>query len=356
MPSSTPSLSVVIASYNYAQFLPAALDSVLALQPAVEKIIVVNDGSTDDSLEVLEDYCDRITLLNLENQGQLGACLSGLAEVETDYVYFLDADDFVSDDFTRVICRELESAPVKIQFQLNGVDEVGQPTGSVFPMFPADYTSEQMQADNRTMGFYQCPPTSGNIFHCKTLRSLNLDSSCKPAHLDATAPLVMPYFGSITTIQQPLAYYRVHGSNSSGWGNPTLKTLKDEVNNFQDTWAVATRVLNLAQPPFADDKPLYLAERELLIAAYENNWWLGGKVLRYIRKLFQTNVPIRNKVLLSAWTLGLLPPFSNYRKSVIKKRRSGTRSPFFRAMVRMLLHPASIFRRQTSSNPQAANA
>lgn len=355
MSSLQPSLSVVIANYNYAHYLPVALDSVLALDPPFEKVIVVNDGSRDNSIEVLEEYRDRITLLDLENQGQLGACLSGLAEVESDYVYFLDADDYVANNFTKVVGKQMETTPVKIQFQLSGVDEFGQTNGSVFPKFPEGYSAEQMQADNTTMGFYQCPPTTGNVFRCETLRSLNLTNQCKPPHLDATAPLVMPYFGTIATVDQPLAYYRVHGSNSSGWGNPTLKTLNDEVNHFKNTWAEAVRILKLEEPPFAGERPLYLVERDLLIAAYENKWWLGGKILRYIRKLFSTNLPARNKLLLSLWTLGLLPPLADYRKSVIRKRRSGARSPFFRALVRVLLHPASFFQKQSPAKPQAVS-
>lgn len=350
MHSTSPSLSVVIANYNYAQYLPYAIDSALAQSPAFEEIVVVNDGSKDESLKVLDAYRDRVTILDIENQGQLGACLVGLDEITSEYVYFLDADDYIDADFTKHVQKALTTSPVKVQFQLQAVDEKGELTGSLFPKFPAGYSSRDMQDDNRSMGFYQCPPTSGNVFRCDTFRSLKLTRHCKPSYLDSTAPLVMPYLGEIATIDQPLGFYRVHGANCYGWDNPSIQTLSREVEHFGDTWAEAVRILNLNEPPFGSDKPLYLRERDLMLAALANDWWLGGKALRFVKKLFATNLPTRNKLMLGAWALSLVLPFERYRQSVIINRRAGSsRSPVLRAIVRAIMHPSTLFRRQDTT-------
>ncbi|MEI7781786.1 MAG: glycosyltransferase [Planctomycetota bacterium] len=86
-------VSVIIPNYNYAQYVCEAIDSVLNQTYKNIEIVVVNNGSTDNSLAVLEKYSKKITLVNQENLGQSGARKSGLEKVTGDYIAFLDADD-----------------------------------------------------------------------------------------------------------------------------------------------------------------------------------------------------------------------------------------------------------------------
>lgn len=90
---SQPLVSVVIPNYNYARFLPEALESVLAqTYPAVE-ILVVDDGSTDDSLQVLREYEGRVRALTPPNGGVARARNLGIRESRGELVAFLDSDD-----------------------------------------------------------------------------------------------------------------------------------------------------------------------------------------------------------------------------------------------------------------------
>ena len=89
-------IAVVVTSYNYREFVADAIDSALAQTRAAEAIIVVDDGSTDGSVELLrERYRNhpQVTLLCGPNTGQLGAFRRGLAAAYADVVCFLDADD-----------------------------------------------------------------------------------------------------------------------------------------------------------------------------------------------------------------------------------------------------------------------
>ena len=86
-------VSVIIPNYNYAQYLGEAIESVLNQTYKNIEIIVVNNGSTDNSLEILEKYSKKISLVNQENLGQSGARKSGLEKATGDYIAFLDADD-----------------------------------------------------------------------------------------------------------------------------------------------------------------------------------------------------------------------------------------------------------------------
>jgi glycosyltransferase involved in cell wall biosynthesis len=86
-------VSVVIPTYNSGRLITQALDSVLAQTLPVDEIIVVDDGSTDDSPRYLQPYLDRILYLTQRNQGVSSARNRGIRESKCDFVAFLDADD-----------------------------------------------------------------------------------------------------------------------------------------------------------------------------------------------------------------------------------------------------------------------
>jgi len=86
-------VSVVIPAYNAAAYVAQAVDSVLAQDYPQVEVIVVNDGSKDDTLDVLRGYGDRIRVIDQANAGPPRARNAGLAAVQGEFVAFLDADD-----------------------------------------------------------------------------------------------------------------------------------------------------------------------------------------------------------------------------------------------------------------------
>ncbi len=87
-------VSVIIPNYNYASYVGQAVESVLTQTYRNVEIIVVNNGSTDHSMEVLSKYASKIILVDQPNLGQSGARNSGLEKSTGDVIAFLDADDF----------------------------------------------------------------------------------------------------------------------------------------------------------------------------------------------------------------------------------------------------------------------
>lgn len=86
-------VSVVIPNYNYANYVREAIDSVLAQDYEDIEIIVIDDGSKDDSRIVLENYGDAITSIFQKNQGVAASRNNGVRASSGEFIAFLDADD-----------------------------------------------------------------------------------------------------------------------------------------------------------------------------------------------------------------------------------------------------------------------
>jgi glycosyltransferase involved in cell wall biosynthesis len=86
-------ISVIIPNYNYAAYVGEAIKSALAQTYSNFEIIVVNNGSEDNSLDVLREFESQIILINQSNMGQSGARNSGIEKSTGDLIAFLDADD-----------------------------------------------------------------------------------------------------------------------------------------------------------------------------------------------------------------------------------------------------------------------
>lgn len=98
---STPRLSLVVPVYNVAPFLPRCLESLSALTPQADEIIVVDDGSTDDCPRILADFAPRLPQMRVirqENGGLSAARNTGLDAARGKYLAFVDSDDFVAPD------------------------------------------------------------------------------------------------------------------------------------------------------------------------------------------------------------------------------------------------------------------
>ena len=89
----TLSIGVVVPTYNRAGFLPETLDAILGQTRPPDAIVVVDDGSTDETPSVLARYAPRVKALRITNSGELVARNTGVAALATDLVAFCDSDD-----------------------------------------------------------------------------------------------------------------------------------------------------------------------------------------------------------------------------------------------------------------------
>jgi glycosyltransferase involved in cell wall biosynthesis len=128
-----PSVSVVISNYNYAEFLPQAIESVQAQTHAPVEIIVVDDGSTDDSRVVLERY--PVHVIHQKNQGQASALDAGVSAASGEIICLLDADDvWLPHKIERVVAAFNYGSDVSwVRHQLELVTADLRPTGALAP-------------------------------------------------------------------------------------------------------------------------------------------------------------------------------------------------------------------------------
>lgn len=115
----SPSVAVIIPTYNRAHLLRQALESVLAQSRPPDEIIVVDDGSTDDTAQTLAGYAPRIRYLRKPNGGVPSALNYGLAATDADFIAFLDDDDLLIPDAIERHCAFLHAHP-DIDFSYSG--------------------------------------------------------------------------------------------------------------------------------------------------------------------------------------------------------------------------------------------
>lgn len=110
-----PLLTVVIPVYNVEKYLRKCLDSVVNQTFKRLKIICVNDGSTDSSLDILKEYASadpRIEIIDKKNGGQSSARNAGLQITKTDYVAFVDSDDWIEPDTYQMTMSHVEDSDI----------------------------------------------------------------------------------------------------------------------------------------------------------------------------------------------------------------------------------------------------
>lgn len=117
-------LTVVVPAYNVEKYLSRCLDSLLHQTQMAHKVIIINDGSIDATPSIAKRYADQypdlFDFISQENHGLGAARNVGIRNAKTDYVTFLDSDDWVPPRFVEIISERLgrETSPVDILFDL----------------------------------------------------------------------------------------------------------------------------------------------------------------------------------------------------------------------------------------------
>lgn len=111
-------VSVIVPVYNASKYLPKCLDSLVSQTIESYEIIIINDGSTDNSLEIINNYKlnKKVKVISTQNNGIGISRNNGLKQAKGKYVLFVDSDDYVSEDFIEKMLKKatLENADIVI--------------------------------------------------------------------------------------------------------------------------------------------------------------------------------------------------------------------------------------------------
>ncbi|MGE5193470.1 MAG: glycosyltransferase family 2 protein, partial [Deltaproteobacteria bacterium] len=208
-------VSIVISSYNYARFLGEAIDSALRQTWPHVEVIVVDDGSTDDSPGVIAKYRNRIIPVVKKNGGMASTQNAGFAASRGDIVVFLDADDaLLPTAIEQAVECFTDPSVVRVQWNMWEIDAHGRRTGGQVP-------GRSLKRGNLrdllvSEGPDACvgPPTSGNAWSRLFLNQvLPIPEAMFRQHSDTFLMTLAPLYGTIEAVAEPLGLYRVHGGN-----------------------------------------------------------------------------------------------------------------------------------------------
>jgi hypothetical protein len=214
--SELPLASIVISSHNYGRYVPHAIDSALSQTYARTEVIVVDDGSTDHSWEVIAGYGERVRPVRKDNGGQASALNAGYRASSGEVVFFVDSDDLLLPTAVEKALPFFGDPRVaKVHWSLWAIDEQGCNTGLLRnPVLPEGDLRDAVIRDG-PYG-YLWPDTTGNAwarsFLEKVLPIPEEEFRTSPdLYLCGLAPL----FGTIGKISEPQGCWRTHSENHS---------------------------------------------------------------------------------------------------------------------------------------------
>lgn len=210
----SPMVSIIIGNYNYGRFLGACINSALAQSYGRVEIVIVDDGSTDNSREILLQYKDRVRIIFQKNGGQAAVFNSGFRACSGDLILFLDSDDLLMSNAAEVIAKQWRSDFSKAHFRMRVINDRGIPQPFCMPR--AELSCGRLDREIADAGRSIAPPTSGNVYARWLLeRILPMPESEWSEGNDGYLNAHAAFAGPILRITPILGYYRVHSSSMS---------------------------------------------------------------------------------------------------------------------------------------------
>jgi glycosyltransferase involved in cell wall biosynthesis len=238
--SDTPLVSIVVPAYNLGHYLAATIESILAQDYPRVELIVIDDGSTDNTREVLARYTGRLHWESQPNAGQVAAMNRGFAMAQGEILSWIGADDLLLPDAASTSVRQLEAHPdiVLTYCDFNQID----PNGRIIRRIRTpDYSYRAMVAK------VICPPGPGAFFRRSAWQATGAWDTSLKIMLDYDYWLRLGLRGPFMRIPKVLALYRIHP------GQETFSRM--DQNKAAEPVRVITRLFELHTLP-ADLPPL----------------------------------------------------------------------------------------------------
>ena len=258
-PGPAPTFSIVTPAYQAAGTIVESVESALAQTVPAHEIIVVDDGSTDGTVDVLEPYRDQIRYIRQENSGTPAALNAGARAATGDFVSILDADDVYEPERIAALTELAQARP---DLDLLATDAYLEVNGKVTARF---YEATPFASDRQTLEIIdRCFVAWPAVRRSKLLEAGGYEESLTIGH-DWDCYLRLLFAGSRAgAVDEPLMRYRIKGTGSLT--DNRVEALRDRVRLLE-------RALQLDPPREereAIDHYLRLRRRQVLLAETEH--------------------------------------------------------------------------------------
>jgi glycosyltransferase involved in cell wall biosynthesis len=222
-------VDVVITNHNYGRFLGGAIASAIGQTHPCVHVVVVDDGSTDDSSEVLRGFedRDRVEVIFQERGGQAAALNTGIEQCNGDVLLILDADDVLRPEAAERVAAAFAADPdlAKVQFRLALIDAEGRPTGETKPT--GHLLPPIGDAGSAELAFpfdIAWLPGGGTAFRTELLRRILPIPVADYPYCGADWYLIhlSALLGPAAALDEICAEYRIHGENGYELNSPRL--------------------------------------------------------------------------------------------------------------------------------------
>lgn len=226
-----PKVSVVIPTYNYAHFLREAIESVLAQTFRDFEVIVVDDGSTDNTPEVVAQFGDRVQYIRQANQGPNAARNTGVLAARGEFIALLDADDLWLPD---KLSRQVALADTRPEAGLiySGMLLFDSESGAVIGYHPLARCREGWVL--RDLYMYHFVPSPTPLIRREVFEQVGIfdETAIGPDDWDLLMRIAAHY--QFAFVPDFLAMYRVHASVA---GSKSIETYAAEMLDFFERMA-----------------------------------------------------------------------------------------------------------------------
>jgi glycosyltransferase involved in cell wall biosynthesis len=231
-----PLVSVIVPNFNYLRYLEKCLESVMSQDYPNIEIIVVDDGSTDESVNYISNLTPKVKLVQQENSGVSVARNRGLLESKGEFIAFLDADDYWdSSKISKQMSLILSTGVDLVYSGVNLVSPDGSAIlGAMHPSFKGQCGQYFRRYPSRaviTLG------TSNALFRKKLLAKSGLLDPMLSISADWDFFRRICDFAIVDFIEEPLTFYRQHYENMSNYSksfaSDTLRCVKKMVIDDQ---------------------------------------------------------------------------------------------------------------------------
>ncbi|MEW5805860.1 MAG: glycosyltransferase [Acidobacteriota bacterium] len=208
-----PKVSVIIPTYNRAHYITQALESVFAQTFRDFEVVVVDDGSTDNTKEALSTYMESIRYIRQENRGEAAARNSGIRASTGEWVAFLDSDDMWEPQTLETLIEASRVNPDAglIAMRARAIRSDGSRTNRTFGKKKVDLSFTTKSLLWGESGAIMMPMVRRHLFE----KVGGFDESI-PSAADCDMWLRLSFHTRMVGVPEPLLLCRIHGENVSG--------------------------------------------------------------------------------------------------------------------------------------------